>query len=518
MTDIRALPLRTRSAELYRFSPPGVNRSVHYAVAMYPELPSTSVGQQMAWLIELLATGAMGLQPAEVEEHAASSLLAQMPSETLANRLQDVSTQMGGMKIARVDETGRDSLSIRVLAYGYGWEVGIAVEPEPPHRLVRIDFGHWSAPPPGTRAVPWEEVAVDRSRSEGGSGALASGTSTDMRERLEGERDRLRMIGLAAGVVKGHELVYSLALGQARLVPPEPVTDRTLFMICSISKTMVTLGVLQLWERGLLQLDDPVNDHLRGFRIAHPDASAPTVTIRHLLTHTSGAYAPVSLGFDIGAPTPSLAELYVGTLACQFPPGSRWCYSDHGFSALGHLVADVSGRPFADYMRENLFIPLGMEHTQYEERDGDPELAVGYGGTDGQVWEDWRFQAGPLAPAGSVTSDTLDMARYVQALVNGGANEHGRAVRAETLATALTPQLPLPIPGFSSGLGFAVTEIEGRKVAWHNGGWPGFSSTMWFAPDAGWGLTLLTNTSDVTGRPDGLDKFAKELLALLLAS
>jgi CubicO group peptidase (beta-lactamase class C family) len=485
---------------------------------MYPELPSTPVGRQMAWLINLLATGAMGLQPSEVEEHAAPSLLAQMPSEALANRLQDVSTQMGGMEIERVDEVGPDSLSVRVLAYGYGWEVGIAVEPEPPHRLARIDFGHWSAPPPGTRAVPWEEVAEDRSVAEGGSGALPSGLSTEIRERLEAERSRLSMIGLAAGVVKGHELAYLLALGPARLVPPEPVTDRTLFMICSISKTMVTLGVLQLWERGLLQLDDPVNDHLRGFRIAYPDPSAPAVTIRHLLTHTSGAYAPVSLGFEIGAPTPSLAELYGGTLACQFPPGSRWCYSDHGFSALGQLVSDVSGRPFAEYMRENLFVPLGMEHTQYEKRDRDPELAVGYGGTDGQVWEDRRFQAGPLAPAGAVTSDTSDMAKYVRALVNGGANEHGRAVAAETLAAALTPHIALLMPGFFAGLGFAVTEMEGRRVAWHNGGWPGFSSTMWFAPDDGWGVTLLTNTSDVTGRPDGLDKFAKELLALVLTS
>jgi CubicO group peptidase (beta-lactamase class C family) len=518
MTDIRALPLRTRSAELYRFSPPGVNRSVHYAVAMYPDLPSTPAGQQMEWLIDLLATGAMGLQPSEVEEHAAPSLLAQMPSEALANRLQDVATLMGGMEIERVDEAGSDSLSVRLLAYGYGWEVGIDVEPEPPHRLTRIDFGHWFAPPPGSRAIAWDGVAEDRSISEGGTGALPSGLSADMSRRLQQERNRLRMIGLAAGVVKGQELVYSLALGPARLDPPEPVTDRTLFMICSISKTMVALGVLQLWERGLLQLDDPVNDHLRGLRIAHPDPAAPSVTIRHLLTHTSGAYAPVSLGFEMGLPTPTLAELYGGTLGCQFPPGSRWCYSDHGFSALGQVVADVSGRPFAEYMRENLFVPLGMEHTQYEERDEDPELAVGYGGADGQVWGDRRFQAGPLVPAGSVTSDTSDMAKYVQALVNGGANEHGRAVAAETLADALTPQFPLSIPGFSSGLGFAVTEMEGRKVAWHNGGWPGFSSTMWFAPDDGWGVTLLTNTGDVTGRPDGLDKFAKELLALVLTS
>jgi CubicO group peptidase (beta-lactamase class C family) len=513
MTDIRALPLRTRSAELYRFSPPGVNRSVHYALAMYPELPSTPAGRQMAWLIDLLASGAMGLHPSEVEEHAAPSLLAQLPSEALANRLQDVSTQMGGMKIARVDETGRDSLSVRVLAYGYGWEVGIAVEPEPPHRLVRIDFGHWSARPPGTTVMPWTPDLAGWGEVEDEHGAPRA----EIHALLAAARDRLRLIGLSVEVVHRDHIAYWLESGCANLDPPIPISSFR-FMICSISKTMTALGVLQLWERGLLQLDDPVNDHLRAFRIAHPDPAAPAVTIRHLLTHTSGAYASVSLGFETDAPTPSLAELYGGLLACQFPPGSRGSYSDHGFAALGQLIEDVSQRPFVEYMRENIFGPLGMsQFTDFVEREEDAPLATGYGGADGQIWEDWRFQAGPLAPAGSVISNGEDMARYLLALVNGGANEYGRVVRAETLAAALTPQVETAIPGMSMGLGFVLPEVEGRRVAWHNGGWPGFSSTMWFAPNEGWGLVMLTNTSDVTGRGNDLDAVGRELLGMLLS-
>jgi len=309
------------------------------------------------------------------------------------------------------------------------------------------------------------------------------------------------LAGLAVGVVRDGELVHFTGIGLADGATARPVDENTVFRIGSISKTCTAIAVLQLVEEGLLGLDDPVNDHLRGFRIAHDDLGTPPVTIRHLLTHTAGIgelrgwsdlLRPTGgLAAKLGKPLPPLTDYYAPVLRAEVAPGAKWAYANHGFAALGQVVEDVSGEPFAERLRARIFEPLGMGHTDFLRSEKvAARLATGYAlGRKGlKPVKDTEIVVGP---AGSIFSTTADMARYVASLANGAAP----LLRRETFEQMLDPQgeddprLP------AMGLAFMVGRLGEHRVAGHDGGWPGFISSLLVAPDAGVGVVAFTNTS-----------------------
>ncbi|HET9507710.1 MAG TPA: serine hydrolase domain-containing protein [Gaiellaceae bacterium] len=308
------------------------------------------------------------------------------------------------------------------------------------------------------------------------------------------------LAGLAVGVVRHGELARFAGVGLADAAAGRPIEADTVFRIGSITKTFTGIATLQLAEEGLLALDDPVNDHLRAFRVAHGDPETPPVTIRHLLTHTAGlgelrrwsdlVRPTIGLAAKLDRPLPSLADLYAPVLRAELPPGTKWAYANHGFAALGQLVEDVGGEPFADRLRTRIFEPLGMAHTDVlrtgRVRD---RLAVGYalGRRGPKPVKDTEIV---VAPAGSIFSTTADMARYVAALANGGAP----LLRRESLEQMLSPQAgddELP----AMGLAFMLDRLGEHRLAGHDGGWPGFVSSLLVAPDAGVGVVAFTNTS-----------------------
>ena len=333
------------------------------------------------------------------------------------------------------------------------------------------------------------------------------------------------LAGMAVGIVHDGALVYARGFGLADAKEATQVTPDTGFRIGSISKTFTAIGLMQLWEQGRFQLDAPVNDYLRAYKLRHRDAKAPPVTFRHLLTHTAGIgeFRHVSdlarfrstfgLGAKEGQPVRPLREYYGGVLATEVYPGEKWAYANHGFATLGQLVEDISGEPFEDYMATHVFAPLGMFHTDYllSERVRD-RLARGY-----------QLKKGGLVPveylevvvraAGSIFSSVSDMAKYVAALMNGGRNEHGAVLQPETLSMMMQPhyQADPRLPGM--GLAFWLDSFDGHHVAWHDGGWSGFTSAMYVAPEDRLGVVAFTNTTSLFGGPDPL---ARKLLRALL--
>jgi CubicO group peptidase (beta-lactamase class C family) len=309
------------------------------------------------------------------------------------------------------------------------------------------------------------------------------------------------LAGLAVGVVRGGALVHFVGLGLADAAAGRPVDADTVFRIGSISKTFTGIATLQLVEEGLLALDDPVNEHLRGFRIEHGDPATPPVTIRHLLTHTAGlgelrrwtdlVRPTIGLASKLDRPLPSLTELYAPVLRTELAPGAKWAYANHGFAALGQLVEDVGGDPFAERVRARIFEPLGMEHTDFlrTERVRD-RLAVGYALRRGRL-KPVKDTEIVVAPAGSIFSTTADMARYVVALASGGAP----LLRPESLEQMLTPQGESDPHLPAMGLAFMLDRLGEFRVAGHDGGWPGFISSLLVAPEAGIGVVAFTNTS-----------------------
>jgi len=320
--------------------------------------------------------------------------------------------------------------------------------------------------------------------------------------------------GLAVGVVQDGKLVYARGFGMANIEEEKPVTPDTVFRIGSISKTFTAIAIMQLMEQGKLHIDDPVNQHLKSHQVLHSDAGAPPVTIRHMLTHVSGigefrGFADLlqpggGLGAKPEQPQISQREYYKGRLTPELYPGEKWAYANHAFNTLGQVIEDVSGMPFAQYMLEHVFTPLGMERSDFLFSDRvRSELAQGYN------WKKDTFKKVPfmrieVPAAGSIFSSVNQMALYMAALMNGGANAHGRVLKRETLEQMFTSQLNMDERVFKMGLAyFLLTGFGKHRVVEHSGGWDGFISEMLVAPDDKLGVIVFTNCGSMAPYPIG---------------
>ncbi|MEV6386932.1 serine hydrolase domain-containing protein [Nocardia xishanensis] len=322
---------------------------------------------------------------------------------------------------------------------------------------------------------------------------------TSLASRIAAVFNRHAVVGAAVGVVRGGRMEFA-GHGSADIATHRPITQDTVFRIASITKTFTAIAVMQLWERGLIDLDDPANDHLRAYRLIPDDPEFGPVTIRHLLTHTSGigetAHPLRVLGPDFGesaapgTPVPPLSTYYRRGLRFSAEPGTRWTYSNHGFATLGQIVADVTGAALSDHLREHVFLPLGMTATSLTPPGPAAGRATGYTlRARGPVAVTHREMI--TAGAASIYSTPRDMGRYLSALLDGGRNEYGSVLHPDTLNLMFAPQYqPDPrVPGM--GFGFFRGSAGGHRMIEHQGILPGFNSQIWLAPDDGLGVMAL---------------------------
>jgi CubicO group peptidase (beta-lactamase class C family) len=325
-----------------------------------------------------------------------------------------------------------------------------------------------------------------------------------MRDRGDRILNRRPAVGFALGVVRDGSLEHFYGHGYADIPSRTPITENTVFRIGSITKTFTAIAVMQLWERGLVDLDAPANDYLRAYRLVPARRGWRPATIRHLLTHTAGVpewlhpSRMVKSGwfgetFPLDKRLPTLAEYYRGALRLAAEPGTIWAYTDHGFATLGQIVEDVSELPLDRYLRERIFRPLGMDESDLLRSERVwARLATGYtlGSRGARAITD---RQGITPAAGSIYSTPRDMGRYVAALLGGGSGAHGSILRPETLSMMFEPHhRPDPrIPGM--GLAFWRVDLGGYPAVEHQGVVAGFNSQIFLAPDDGVGVVAFAN-------------------------
>ena len=338
--------------------------------------------------------------------------------------------------------------------------------------------------------------------------------------------DRWPSAGLAVAVIRDGDLAWFHGPGLADVAARTPITEDTVFRIASLTKTFTAIAVMQLWEQGLMDLDAPANDYLRTFRLvpAKPDLSPATV--RHLLTHTAGVgywrrlsdlLQPGVGSGDRAARSGAqpLADYYRQGLPVEVEPGTKWVYSNHGFAALGQIVEDVSGQPLDRYLRERIFDPLGMEHTDLNRSERvSPYLATGYV-LRSRGLKPVADREVPTPGGGGMYATTADIGRYVAALLRMAANDHGSVLRPETVATMFRPHFqPDPrVPGM--GLAFELGQEGDHRTVGKTGILSGFHSAIALAPEAGIGVIVFSNTGGLDGR-GAPTPLATMLLRLLL--
>ena len=316
--------------------------------------------------------------------------------------------------------------------------------------------------------------------------------------------------GAAIAVVHEGRLVYSQGFGRREIFAELPVdAERTIWRIGSITKVLTAVAILQLVDRGLIDLDADVNGYLKEFKV--PGGFAEPVTVRHLLTHTAG-FDQIGLGrhAQTADGVRPLGEFLRENLIRIRAPGQITTYDTYAITLLGYLVEQVSGLEYEEYLKRHVFNPLGMERSGITVPDRfASDVAVGYGFAGSWEAEPWEYMN--TGPASTVNSTAADMARFAIMLLDGGQYKGVRVLSPHSAQAMMTRQFT----NHPDQPGFSFTMFEDRSYAVpgfsHGGSMAGFGTFLFLVPEHRLGVFVATNQESGTMATVALTALMKAL-------
>lgn len=306
---------------------------------------------------------------------------------------------------------------------------------------------------------------------------------------VEGYLDRHGLVGATVAVVHDGQVLHTAGYGDSS---GAETTADTPMATGSVGKHMTAFALLQLVDDGSVDLDDPVIEHLPEFAL--DDERVSDITIRHLLSHTSGLPSPV-----IVEPADDLSEgvQRLQDWQLETDPGQQYSYSNMNYHVAGRLIENVAGLPFAAYLEENLFQPLGMADTRSVDTTSadDPGLQDGHVTAYGTAIP-LREMEQLIAGAGGVVSTAEDQARWLAMLTNDGAAPGGE----QLLSPELLDEAQSPQPGADgNGLGWHLSSegVDPPRVG-HSGATSRYSAQLDIVPSSGYGVVVMLNSYTAT--------------------
>lgn len=288
---------------------------------------------------------------------------------------------------------------------------------------------------------------------------------------------------LSLAVTRNGEIIKAEGYGLADRDRKVPATRETVYKIGSISKQFIATGIMLLVQENQVSLDAAISKYLEGT----PPTWAP-ITIRHLLTHTSGLLreSPAFTPFTNRTAAELVSALHAVPL--RFTPGQKWEYSNSGYVALAEIIRIVTRQPWTEYLTQKLFTPTGMSATVPTDTTASvPSRALGYTGQDNKRRaNEWVA----LRPSGAFLSTVLDLAKWDAALYTD--NILSKAARRQMWTHVRLNDGKTHRYGF----GWHVDPAGGRLRAWHGGGLPGFTSHFVRYVDDGVSVVVLANGDD----------------------
>lgn len=306
--------------------------------------------------------------------------------------------------------------------------------------------------------------------------------------------------GLSIGIVYDQDLIWAKGYGFADLAKKTPAGPTTAYRIASISKLFTATAIMQLRDAGKLQLDDPVAKYLPWFKIKNAHTQGPVITVRHLITHTSGMPRELPISYWNDANFPPRDEM-IRLLAEQetvFAAETEWKYSNLAYAIAGEVVQAVSGEPYAQYVERHLLAPLGMTATRVLPAADSAGLATGYGrrvpgaGRSVEGFVDTRG----LTPAANLASTVEDLAKFASLQLRDGAAGGAQVLKGATLREMHRIQWLRPDWQSGQGLGFAIRRVGSQVRVGHGGSVPGHRTHIEIAPATKIGVIVLTNAND----------------------
>lgn len=311
--------------------------------------------------------------------------------------------------------------------------------------------------------------------------------------------------GVAVAVVKDDEVVFARGFGKRDLAENLEVTPQTLFAIASCSKAFTAMALAMLVDEGKLSWDEPIRNYFPALKLYDPITTS-LVTLRDLLCHRTGIP-----GYDLLTLNSTMTRKELVERLQYFEPNkglrTTWQYNNAMYSLAGYLIEVVTGQTWEAFVQQRILTPLGMTSTYFSVRDVQQttDFALPYKLVEDELQRtDFYTREDAIGPAGSMSSNVLDMSKWLRFLLNKG-KQHGEAlVSEERLRDLTSPQmvmsaLPHNLPKYpeefhySYALGWWTTAYRGHTLMQHSGGINGFSCLTTFLPDDNIGIVVLTN-------------------------
>jgi D-alanyl-D-alanine carboxypeptidase len=305
---------------------------------------------------------------------------------------------------------------------------------------------------------------------------------------VKAEMERQNIPGLSLAVVKEGKVIKAQGYGLADVENGVPVTPESVFKIASLSKQFIAAGIVLLARDGKLGVDDKVSAHIPGTPESWKD-----ITIRHLLTHTSGivreapAYEPYKVQTDMAVIESAFP------LPLEFPTGTKYQYCNVGYFTLAEIITRRSGKPWAEFLHERIFVPLEMKATQPTNAAAIiPRRVHGYE----QLGETRIHGTNNLAvrPSGAFLSTVLDLAKWDAALYTNA------PLPQDALTEMWTPVKLSDGSTHPYGFGWSVDAFDSHRQVHHSGSLGGFRAHYARFPDAKVSIIVLTNSSAANPR------------------
>lgn len=321
---------------------------------------------------------------------------------------------------------------------------------------------------------------------------------------LEAQQNYDRLPGISVAIVKDQDIIWSKGYGVSDLKKKTPSTPETLYSICSITKLFTSIAIMQLYEQGKLRLDDSLSSLLPELAIRQQFSDSGPITVRSLLTHSSGlpreSDFPYWSGPEFKFPSKEEVAAKLDQQETLYPASTYFQYSNLGMTLLGAVVEKVSGKPYEEYVQENILKPLRLTNTYSslpQELWGN-RLATGYSSINRDGTRDMLplFDTQGMQAAAGYSSTVIDLANFASwqfRLLNNGGKE---ILRASTLKDMQRVHWVDPDWKVHWGLGFVVFQNSGNTLTGHSGTCPGYKSILMLDPKEKLAFVVLINAME----------------------
>jgi CubicO group peptidase (beta-lactamase class C family)/D-alanyl-D-alanine dipeptidase len=339
--------------------------------------------------------------------------------------------------------------------------------------------------------------------------------AAELERLITHEMQDKKLPALSIALVDDQATVWAKGFGMEDSDKKIPATAETVYRVGSVSKLFTDIAIMQLVERGEIDLDVPVTNYLPNFKPNNHFDKA--ITLRQLMSHRSGLVREPPVGHYFDDTFPSLAQTVqsLNSTTLVYAPEKRIKYSNAAIATVGYVLEETQQQPFTQYLQKAVLTPLGLRHSSFEPMpEITKHLAKAYMWSyDGRHFTAPTFQLG-MAPAGSMYSTVTDLARFMSVLFNGGKGTNGQVLKPETLEKMWTPQFAPPEQKSGFGIGFAISELQGYRRIGHGGAIYGFATELEALPEAKLGVIAVTNIDCANSV---VETIAEHALKLMLA-